>query len=39
MGLDMLYKLGLKKRDLVRVNATATSISGGSINIIGVVML
>ena len=39
MGLKMLYRLGLKKRDLVRIKATATSISGTSIDIIGVVML
>ena len=31
MGLKMLYRLGLKKRDLVRINTTATSISGTSI--------
>ena len=39
MGLGLLYKLGLKKKDLVRINATATSISGTRIDIIGVVVL
>ena len=39
MGLDHLYRLGLKKRDLVRVKATATSISGSQIDIIGIVVL
>ena len=39
MGLEHLYRLGLKKKDLVRVRATATSISGNQIEIVGIVVL
>ena len=39
MGLNTLYRLGLNKSDLTRIRATATSISGQKIEIIGIVVL
>ena len=39
MGLDDLYQLGFKRKDLVRISATATSISGQQIEIVGIVVL
>jgi hypothetical protein len=39
MGLSALYRLGLNKSDLARIRATATSISGQKIEIIGIVVL
>ncbi len=39
MGLSSLYRLGLNKGDLARIRATATSISGQKIEIIGIVVL
>ena len=39
MGLDQLYKLGLKKSDLLRIRATSSSINGAPIDILGVVVL
>ena len=34
MGLDYLYKMGLKKKDLGRVRSNASSINGAAIDII-----
>ena len=39
MGLQTLYKLGLKKSDLCRIRSQSTSINGSSLDVIGVVVL
>ena len=39
MGTETLYRLGLGKKDLVRVDATATAINNRKIDILGVIML
>ena len=39
MGMDCLYKMGLRKKDLVRVRSNASSINGTAIDVIGVVIL
>ena len=39
MGTEMLYRLGLGKKDLVQVACRASSINGGSITVLGVILL
>ena len=39
MGTEMLYRLGLGKKDLVQVACRASSINGVSITVLGVILL
>ena len=39
MGTDMLYRLGLRKKDLVQVACRVSLINGGSITVLGVILL
>ena len=39
MGVDCLHRLGLQKKDLVKVRANASSINGAAIDVLGVVIL